>query len=237
MSPLRIFFIGMMGIPGSYDVSVYEHIEDRDDEGKWFTKRFGDFPGISIEARNVCIGDPLPAANEVDGLVLGGSYNSVHDNTEWQQRVRGWLPGMREARIPILAICGSHQLLAHMSGSDVVWLQQGTCAGTYPVELTDAGQSSPLMREIKTGDSFQYANSEHVVGIPEGTTLLANSANVPIAALDYGNHCYSTQFHPEATCEALSTVWRFSRPELMANYHSQDAGGRLVRNFLRIVAG
>ncbi len=30
----RIIFIEMMGVPGSYDASVYDHFEDKDQEGE-----------------------------------------------------------------------------------------------------------------------------------------------------------------------------------------------------------
>ena len=231
----RIFFIEMMGAPGSYDASVYDHFEDKDKEGLWFIKRYGHIPGISISTCNVCIGEPLPSAEDIDALVLAGSYNSVHDHTDWQIKVREWIVRMRAQKIPILAICGSHQLLAHSQGADVIKVENGPFAGTFPVELTPAGKASPLLRSIADNDCFQYANSEHVASTPQGSTLLASSSKVPVAALDFGNHCYSTQFHPEGSCETLSTVWRFSKPELMANYHNNEKGDQLVENFLTLV--
>lgn len=81
---------------------------------------------------------------------------------------------------------------------------------------------------------FHYANSEHVVDILAGSTLLASSSQVPVAALDYGDHVYTTQFHPEATDETLGTIWRFKAPELMSRYHVDDKGDRLVENFLEL---
>ena len=234
-SPARIFFIEMMGVPGSYDASVCDHFEDRDQEGRWFVKRYAQVPGIDIETRNVCLGEALPGPDEADGLVLAGSYNSVHDHTDWQQAVRAWLPRMRRRRVPMLGICGSHQLIAHIEGASVVPVNGGPFGGTFPLRLTAAGRASPLMRDISDRDCFHYANGEHVVDIPAGSTLLASSSKVPVAVLDYGDHCYTTQFYPEATEETLGTIWRFKAPELMSRYHSRDQGDRLVENFLRQV--
>ena len=213
-NPARIFFIEMMGVPGSFDASVYDHFEDRENEGLWFVKRYGHIPGISIQTRNVCLGESLPSANEVDGLVLAGSYNSVHDNTRWQIEVRPWLAYMREHKLPILGICGSHQLIAHCDGADVVPLNGGPYAGTFPIRLTEAGKSSPIMQAIDDDDCVHYANSEHVTSVPAGSRLLASSDRVPVAALDFGNHCYTTQFHPEATEETLGTLWLHKEPPL-----------------------
>ena len=91
------------------------------------------------------------------------------------------------------------------------------------------------MRGIADGDYFHYANSEHVATVPRGSTLLASSGKVPVAALDFGDHCYTTQFHPEATHETLGTIWRFKAPELMSRYRPDDRGDRLVENFLLLV--
>ena len=55
MHPARIFFIEMMGEPGSFDASVYNHLEECEDEGLWFVRRFGHLPGISI-SRNTMSG-------------------------------------------------------------------------------------------------------------------------------------------------------------------------------------
>ena len=233
--PARIFFIEMMGVPGSYDASVYDHFEDKDDEGQWFVKRYAHVPGTTISTRNVCRDESLPQPTEVDGLVLAGSYNSVHDHTDWQQAIRARLPGMRERRIPILGICGSHQLIAHAEGADVVPLAEGPFAGTFPIRLTTAGKSSRIMRDIVDGDCFHYANSEQVENIPTGGTLLASSSRVPVTALDFGDHCYTTQFHPEATDETLGTIWQHKAPELRLNYHTREKGDQLVENFLNLV--
>ena len=231
----RICFIEMMGVPGSFDASVYAHFEDREDEGCWFVKRYGHLDGFNISTCNICLGETLPLASEVDGLVLAGSYNSVYDHTDWQRQIRAWLPIMREHKIPILGVCGSHQLIAHSQGADVERLEAGPFAGTFPVQLTGAGKISPVMRGIEDEDCFHYANGEHVVNIPRGSTLLGSSSRVPVAALDFGDHCYTTQFHPEASDQTLGTVWRHKAPELMQNYHTDDRGDRLVENFFNIV--
>lgn len=224
-----------MGLPGSYDASVYDHFDDKDQEGLWFVKNYAHVSGITIDTCNVCAGETLPQTCEVDGLVLAGTYNSVHDHTDWQQKVRAWLPIMRAAKIPILGICGSHQLIAHCAGAEVERLGDGPFAGTFPLRLTDAGKASPLMQAIADDDCFHYANSEQVAEVPAGSTLLASSSRVPVAALDYGDHCYTTQFHPEATEETLGTIWRHKAPELRRNYNSRDKGDQLVENFLRLV--
>ena len=225
----------MMGVPGSFDASVYDHFDEKEQEGLWFIKHYGHIPGISIQTCNVCTGEPLPAFEDIDGLVLAGSYNSVHDHTEWQQLMREWLLQVRDARIPTLGVCGSHQLFAHLFDCEVDRVEDGPYAGTFSVELTIEGKQSPVMRSIPHKASFHYANSEHVTSIPAQATLLASSDRIPVAALDYGHHFYTTQFHPEATDETLGTIWQHKAPELRQNYHTRDHGDQLVENFLTLV--
>ena len=91
------------------------------------------------------------------------------------------------------------------------------------------------MQSIQSNDCFHYANNEHVTEVPKGCTVLASSSKVPVAALDFGDHCYSTQFHPEATVETLGTIWKHTSPERCENYHTHEMGDVLVRNFLNLV--
>ena len=225
----------MMGEIGSYDASVYDHFENKDNECQWFINRFKHIVGINITTCNVCLDEDLPGPEEVDALVLAGTYNSVHDDTQWQKKVRDWLPKMRSHKIPILAVCGSHQLISHMEGAQVEILIDGPYAGSFPINLTNAGRHSPIMNGISDEAVFQFANSETVVNVPKGSSLLASSGRVSVAALDFGEHCYSTQFHPEGTHETLSTVWRYKQPELMKNYLPEENGRLVVENFLRLV--
>jgi GMP synthase (glutamine-hydrolysing) len=142
---------------------------------------------------------------------------------------------MRARRMPILAICGAHQLLAQMAGADVERLGDGPFAGTFALSLTAAGRESPLLRGIADQDCFHYANGEHVVAVPAGATLLGCSSRIPVAALDYGDDCFSTQFHPEGTEQTLGPIWQHKAPHLMRNYHPRDKGNLLVENFLQLV--
>ena len=234
-SSLQIFFIEMLGEPGTYDASVYAGLPDRDLEGIWFQKRYAYLEDVTITVRGLPRGDTLPDADEADGYVHGGSYNSVHDDYPWQRAVLSWLPSVRELSAPLLAICGAHQLLGKHYGGSVVAVDTAPCAGTLPVTLTDAGVQSPLLATIPADTRFHFGNSEEIAAVPGDATLLARSERVPVAALDYGGHWYSTQFHPEASAESLGISWANSEPELCDAYDNGDAGDRLIENFFAIV--
>jgi len=234
-SSLQIFFVEMLGEPGTYDASVYDDLPDRDLEGIWFQKRYAYLDDVNITVRGLPRGDTLPDADEADGYVLGGSYNSVHDDYPWQRAVLSWLPSVREQGTPLLAICGAHQLLGTHYGGSVVAVDAAPCAGTLPVTLTAAGVQSSLLKSIPADTRFHFGNSEQLAAAPPAAALLASSERAPVAALDYGGHWYSTQFHPEASAESLGISWANSAPALCDAYDNGDAGDRLIENFFAIV--
>ena len=70
---LRIFFIEMLGEPGTYDASVYDGFVDKDREGLWLKRRYDYLGDVQFEIRSLPRGDSLPDPSEADGFVLGGS--------------------------------------------------------------------------------------------------------------------------------------------------------------------
>ncbi len=231
---LRLFFLEMLGEPGSYDASVYDHLPDNDHEGLWFKRRFAKALDVDITVRRLPHGDSLPDPRSADAFILGGSYNSVHDRYPWQQDVLDWLPLARESTVPVLGICGAHQLLGVHFGERVIPVANPPCAGTQPVALTGEGEASALFAGIPSNARFHFANNEQVAAIPKDATLLATNTQVPVAALDYGGHWYSTQYHPESSAECLACSWRKSHPAISETYFDDDAGQQLIANFISI---
>ena len=231
---MRVVFISILGEPGTYDGSVYEGIPGGDDECQWFRRMFAHLDGLEILGHRVSHGDPVPCPQSAEAFILGGSYNSVHDDFTWQRDLIEWFAALRSAGRPLLAICGGHQLLCRFHGSKVVAVAKAPVAGTLPVSLTEAGERSPLLCGIENPAQFHFANFEHVEALPEGGVLLAERSDVPIAAVDHGKDWYSVQFHPEAGVDTISVGWSPSHRELVENYRESGSGKRLIENFLAL---
>ena len=231
---MRVAFISILGEPGTYDGSVYEGIPGGDDECQWFRRGFGYLAGLEILGYRVSHGDPVPAPESADAFILGGSYNSVHDDFSWQRELLLWFGALKESGRPLLAICGGHQLLCSFAGSDVKAVRKAPVAGTIPVNLTEEGRRSPLFAGLGDSIEFHFANFEHVTALPDGCLLLAEQADVPIAAVDHGSGWYSVQFHPEAVVETISVGWSPRHPEIAKRYHHGDSGRQVIENFLAL---
>lgn len=231
----RVLFVSMIGEPGRYDASTYDEMPGGDNEVHWVflqLRELGLADRIEYHGVFVCRGEALPAADEADAVILGGSYHSVHDDLHWQHATRDWLREYRAIGKPLLGICGGHQMISELEGAPVEPLAGGNMAATLPVTLTETGRAHFLFAGYGPAPEFHFANEEHVAAPPAGATVLATRPELPCAALDHGGGWYSAQFHPEATAESMIVSWRPTRPDYAANYHPLADGSRLLKNFL-----
>jgi GMP synthase (glutamine-hydrolysing) len=136
-------------------------------------------------------------------LVLGGPIGAYEDDIYPFIDDELRLIGARlAARRPMLGICLGAQLMARAMGARVRPGDNGKEIGWAPLQLTGAGQASPLRHlapELTPvlhwhGDTFD---------IPDGAERLAGSAQYPNQAFAVGSHALALQFHPEVTAAGM----------------------------------
>ena len=120
------------------------------------------------------------------GFILSGSPSSVY--AEGAPKL---LPYVLESKLPILGLCYGMQLLTHSLGGEVA---QATEREYGPAEITPVVPNMLL-------DSISrvwMSHGDRITCMPPGFTLLAKSANSPIAAMgDLERKYFAVQFHPE----------------------------------------
>jgi len=129
------------------------------------------------------------APHAYDGVIVGGSFGSANDREPWRVALQSWLATHQD--VPLLGICGGHQLLARALGA-VVETSPGPQYGVYPLDLPGVPGFSGRVLQL---------HSERVAAVPAGATLWA-ADEMGIQALRYGPARWTVQFHPEAD-EAL----------------------------------
>ena len=228
----RLCFVSILAEPGTYDRSIYDGVDGGDNECVWVANFLSHLQEVSVQGYGVAEGEAVPDPGDGDLFILGGSYNSVHDDFPWQRTIYHWLDDLRAAGKPLLAICGGHQMICLAAGIAVEFVEGGVIAGTEPVSITNEGRAEPLFAGLGEAPSFHFSNYEHVTQAPTGARLLAHHPRSPVAALDYGEGWFSTQFHPEGTTEVFKASWQDSEPEHADNYHDTPDGLRLIENFI-----
>ncbi len=116
--------------------------------------------------------------------------------------------------LPILGICYGMQLIARDLGGELDASRHGEF-GAASLELT---ADSPLWNGVAARSRAWMSHGDAVVVPPPGFAALARTPRCAVAAIgDPARKIYGVQFHPEVA-------------------HTQ-AGGRVIDNFLRHVAG
>jgi GMP synthase-like glutamine amidotransferase len=135
---------------------------------------------------------------DTDGIVLMGSSASVHETLSWIAPLASWLAPVLagEVRRPLLGICFGHQLIAHLAGGEVGWLdeERSKRLGVESSELA-GGRLLPGRRRLRVVVSHR----EEVRRLPQTYGVTARRPGVSHDGLEHHElPIYSFQFHPEA---------------------------------------
>jgi GMP synthase (glutamine-hydrolysing) len=184
----------------------------------------------------------------IEALVISGN------GTDWPEYDSADLAGLQDvirgATLPILGLCGGHQLIAMAHGApvdsmrplrpgepDVTDLSAPGYLkewGFMPVEVV---KPDPLFDELDAAPVFLEVHHCEIKELPAGFDNLACTPDCAIQVLKQrGKPVYSTQFHPESYTESagdrrnplVNLVYPDGYPE------ARPDGRALIANFFRI---
>ncbi|CAN5598404.1 glutamine-hydrolyzing GMP synthase [soil metagenome] len=124
------------------------------------------------------------------GIILSGGPSSVYDDD-----VPTVDAGLVELGVPVLGICYGMQLLAHVSGGQVVPGKREY--GRAEIRVTD---TSDLFHGFTADENITVwaSHGDHVNEAPPGFAVLASTRDLPVAAFRRtGAPIFGVQFHPE----------------------------------------
>ncbi len=124
------------------------------------------------------------------GIILSGGPASVHD-----VEAPALDPAVFELGVPILGICYGMQLLAHQLDGAV----ERADRREYGPATIDVVAESALFQDVeREATRVWMSHGDRILRLPTGFTLLAQSANSPVAAMgDSSRGLFGVQFHPE----------------------------------------
>lgn len=144
-------------------------------------------------------GEPMPALDTFDGLLLTGSEYGVYDETPWMEPLRQLLRATKDAGKPIYGICFGHQIMADTFGGKAEKSPDGVVMGVQPFEMDGRVENTLVWHQ------------DQVTEVPPGATVTASAGYCPVGALDYDFPAASVQFHPEHRKDHLLEVYARAR--------------------------
>jgi GMP synthase (glutamine-hydrolysing) len=140
------------------------------------------------------------------GIILSGGPKSVADKGAPKCD-----PTLFGIGTPVLGICYGMQLMADTLGGTVAPAPQREF-GHAMVKVTGNGQSAALFADVPNEIRVWASHGDFVAAAPSGFTVVATSANAPVAAMaDPSRALYALLFHPEV-------VHTDSGLEILRNY-------------------
>ena len=216
----------------------------------WFIEALG--PEVERVFHWVDCTEELPPADlsRYQGVVIGGSSGSANDAEPWRQGVKAWYRYVvhPNLRVPVLGICGGHQLIAvaldgivgpnHNEEREI-----GTRTVWFAPKRTLTGKTvhDPLFVDIasREGDTFSanFSHGERVVMLPAGAIELAHNA-VGIQAYRLSDRAtWGVQWHPEATAASVRRLVAIRKVDGVAGVIVDcPQGPRLLNNFFQYCA-
>ena len=167
----------------------------------WFIAGLG---GVGIEQVDVFENQPLPAIENLAGVVITGSAAMVSHKEDWSEKTAEWLKQAVYADLPVLGVCYGHQLLTHALGGVVGPNPNGRQIGTVEARMLETAAADPLLGYLPSVYPVQTSHSESVLKLPPGATRLATSPLDDNFAIRFADKAWGVQYHPEFSAPVMS---------------------------------
>jgi GMP synthase-like glutamine amidotransferase len=134
----------------------------------------------------------------IAGIIVLGSASSALDQSPWQIKLSQWLLGHIGHHVPTLGICFGHQLIAHLFGAEIGFLQK-SMEKAQGQRMVKIHPDKKIFSEPKSGPLI-ISHREMVKTCPESFDIWLESPEVAIDGLYHKSlPIWTTQPHPEAT--------------------------------------
>ncbi len=184
--------------------------------GEWAGQR-----GHVLAGTRLDLGEPLPALNSFDLLLVMGGPMSVNDEDlyPWLRPEKQLIADAMAAGKFVIGVCLGSQMLAGVLGS-TIYRNQEKEIGWFPVRTTGAGS---LFEDMPAQFTVFHWHGE-TYDIPAGATHLASSAGCRSQAFET-ERGLGLQFHMEMTEPIIQDLLVNCAADLGSGAYQQTADG------------
>lgn len=179
--------------------------------------------GHTLSATRLDRGDPLPALDAFNWLVIMGGPMNVyeHDRCPWLVREKRFIADSIRDNKLVLGVCLGGQLVADVLGGRVTPNAEKEI-GWFPVSLSSRAAQSPVFQTLPErflafhwhGDTFS---------IPPGAQHTAQSEACANQAFQYGDRVIGLQFHLDYSVASIEKMIEHCGEELVDAPHVQSS--------------
>ncbi len=144
-------------------------------------------------------GQPLPPdLDNIEGIVLLGGPQNVTDIDKhpWMQQEAALIRAAHARELPVIGICLGAQLIAHALGGKVT-PREKPAVGFYPMGLTAAGQTEPMLAGVPWAHLQVFSCGQEVSQLPPGAALLSGTKQIATQVFRAGFRTFGFLCHFE----------------------------------------
>ena len=178
--------------------------------------------GVSLDVRRTDLGERLPPARDLDGVVVLGGPMAVYqsDAHPYLADERALLTDACARGLPVLGVCLGAQLVAAALDARV-YPGPAPEIGVAPVRLTPDGADDPVLGPAGPAFDAWHWHGD-TFDLPAGAVHLAASGAYAHQAFRAGPRTYALQFHVELD-DGLARQWADARPRDFTIPHKKRA--------------
>jgi GMP synthase-like glutamine amidotransferase len=190
--------------------------------------------GCQLGETRLYAGERLPAAADIDWLIVMGGPMSVHDEATlpWLREEKQIIVDCIRAGKTVLGFCLGAQLIAHVSGAKVSRNAYKEI-GWFPVEATLGGANLENRKNWLVDKFPEVLTTFHWHGetfeLPEGALHLGASEGCANQGFILGDRVVGLQFHPEMRREDIMALRDHCADELKSALAAGTSGAPYVQ--------
>ena len=145
---------------------------------------------------NTCHNEKIENINDYDGYIISGSRSSHKDHDSWIISLKEIIQQIYDEKIPCLAVCFGHQVVADRFGGTIV-RNLASEEGFQEVPTVVQDESIELFCGLPNPLKVYQSHNDAVMKAPPGSSQVIYNEKC-VQYYQYGS-IYSIQSHPEIT--------------------------------------